>query len=80
MQTEPSPAFVTVVSLIDTFYSLICSVYVFEVNILFSNYAEIFFSTQTKYLSFSMRAHALNGGPRVIIQSCNVLTRRKVRG
>ena len=38
--------------------------YAIEVNLLFSNYAEKFFSMQTK---FSMRAHALNGGPRIII-------------
>ena len=45
-------------------YSLMLSIhvyYVFEVNLLFSNYA------QTISLLFSMRVHGLNGGPRVII-------------
>jgi len=34
------------------------------INLLFSNYAEKIFSTQ-KNISFSMCAHALNGGPQM---------------
>ena len=38
-----------------------------SVNLLFSNYAENFFSTQTKYLIFyCTEAETENGGPRVI--------------
>ena len=47
--------------------------YAFEVNLLFSNYAQNFFSTQTKYpivLKHDRNRNIkiiLNGGPRIII-------------
>ena len=40
--------------------------YTFEVNLLFSNYAKNFLAHRQNIL-FSMRTHAVNGGPHVII-------------
>ena len=67
--------------------------YAFEVNLLFSNYAENVFSTQTKYLIFYCTAsHTSLDAPRNIrpyvcacseqrpMQNSNVLTWRKVQG
>ena len=61
------------------FYSLMLSshaCYAFEVNLLFSNYAEKIFSTQTKYLIF----YACACSERRPTHNCNVLMRRRVRG